>query len=114
MTLHDLPFEQRIQFIRAMLDAVKQWRSEADSFLNGAKESWEYQPDIHWYEAYGMKQSLVILYGEEACSGLSLFLSNFTAVIDNPDDYEVDEDLLLQNLLDAFGIAEEEYNACGY
>jgi hypothetical protein len=106
MTIKELSLPQKVEFIRSMMGAVRQFREETDSYLNGARESWEYQPDIHWYEAYGIKQALVILCGENDCVKLSSFLTCFNELTNDIEAYSDDD--LLQILLDAFDVDEME------
>ena len=112
MTIKDFPLEQRIKFIKALLDAACGCKHDFESLESGAIDEWEYQPDIHWYEAYGIKHALAIQCGEEACKKLSMFLGCFDDLTKDPECYSDDE--LLEMLLDAFNVTEDDYEARSY
>lgn len=112
MKLKDFPLDQKIEFIRALMSAVHQCQESYNSYMDGSIEEYEYQPDTHWHEAYGIKKALVIMCGEDECAKLSLFLGNFNDITEEPECYSDDE--VLSILLDAFGVEEYEYNPCGY
>lgn len=106
MTIKDLPLEKKVLLIDKFVSCLDCWRQNLDDFESGAIESHEYQRDIYWYEAHGIREALTVLYGRS--SGLDKFMTHFTAITDDMDEsYDLEE--LCDILRDAFGITEEEY-----
>ena len=112
MKLEDFPLKQRIKFIKALFDAAHGCKQDFESLESGDIEEYEYQPDAHWYEAYGLKHALAIQCEEGACKKLSLFLGCFDDLTKDPECYSDDE--LLEMLLDAFNVTKDDYEALSY
>ena len=106
MTIKDLPLEKKVLLIDRLILCLDYWKQNLWDFESGAIESHEYQWDIYWYEAHGIREALTILYGRSP--SLDKFMTHFTAITDDMDeDYDPEE--LCDILRDAFGITEEEY-----
>lgn len=106
MTIKDLPIEKKVPLINKLILCIDCWRQNLEDFESGAIESHEYQRDIYWYKAHGIRDTLTILYGRSP--SLDKFMAYFTAITDDMDeDYDPEE--LCDFLRDAFGITEEEY-----
>ena len=106
MTIKELPLNQKLQFIRDMMNEVYRWR-EALARYNKMEGEW--RPDLNWYACYGMRHSLEILYGDTSKTFLSPFMSDFGEMVlrSNPRLYTDDD--LLADLLKAFDVSLVEY-----